>query len=347
MAVRHLIACLLSVCAMVEVCAVEKNPALERYHFQAALMGTRFQIVLYGKDQETATKAANAAFAIGKEVEKACSDYDVTSELMTLMKPPASQKVSALLADVLEKSLAIAEETNGAFDPTLGGHSWNWRRARTREKLPTDEAIAAAIKISGWQHLTITKDKQVRKAIPGMKLDLGGIAKGYAADRMLEILRNNGIKRATVAAGGDVRLGDAPPNTNGWKVGLKTLASDPNEPQTRHPYLVLSNCAVSTSGDLHQFIEIDGLRYSHIVDPATGLGLTRRVSATVVALTATRSDALATACCVSPELAKSMLEKDGVEKLLVITHDPDSDLTQTSSANFPKIHQPKTVPVEK
>jgi thiamine biosynthesis lipoprotein len=126
-----------------------------------------------------------------------------------------------------------------------------------------------------------------------MAFDLGGIAKGYAADQMLDSLATSGIRQALVTAGGDIRLGDAPPGRAGWNVALKTFDVGKNE-----EILTLSNAAVSTSGDLHQSVVIDGVSYSHILDPATGLGLTRRVAASVIADNAKISDALATAACV-------------------------------------------------
>ncbi|MBK1855567.1 FAD:protein FMN transferase [Verrucomicrobiaceae bacterium 5K15] len=335
MTARSIIACLLSLSPITSVSLAAEPVALERYHFQSALMGTKFQIVLYSDDAGSAKKAADAAFELGQKVEDACSDYDPRSELMALMKPPATQQVSPLLADVLSKSLAIAQETDGGFDPTLGGHSWNWRRARTRGKLPTAQAIAAAQAISGWRNLTIDAQGRVTKGLPGMKLDLGGIAKGYAADLMLEELKRRGIRIATVAAGGDVRLGDPPPGQQGWRVGLKTLGS---EPAKARAFIIVSNCAVSTSGDLHQFSVIDGKRYSHIVDPATGLGLTQRISATVVAPTATRSDALATASCVSDRFRALLLANKRAEKALIITLDKAGRPQQRRSADFPNIH---------
>jgi len=309
--------------------------AKERFHFQKPLMGTKFQIILYAEDSETAEKAAKAAFQKAQQVEDACSDYSPDSELSILMEAPSALKVSPLLADVLEKSLTIAKETQGAFDPTIGGHSRNWRRAKTRGKLPSIEEIHAAKKITDWRKLTISNNMST-KNIPGMRIDLGGIAKGYAADLMLDTLNHYGITIATIAAGGDVRLGDPPPGKDGWRIGLKTLTKESGT-----PYITTSNCAVSTSGDLHQFIEIDGQRYSHIVNPTTGLGLTQRVSATVISTTAARADALATACCVSEIFAKSLLVKTNQEKLLLATITLNGRGIKKTSPHFPAIHTAK------
>jgi thiamine biosynthesis lipoprotein len=148
-------------------------------------------------------------------------------------------------------------------------------------------------------------------ARPGMRLDLGGIAKGQAAEAMTRVLREHGIQSSCITAGGDVRAATPPPDRPGWSVALHTSAQEKDAAP-----LMLSNAAVSTSGDLHQSLAIGTRRYSHIIDPATGLGLTLRISACVVAPTATLSDALATACCVAdPATVRDLARKWGVVDL--------------------------------
>jgi thiamine biosynthesis lipoprotein len=149
-----------------------------------------------------------------------------------------------------------------------------------------------------------------------MLLDLGGIAKGYAADAALEVLRQRGITRALVGLGGDIAVGDAPPGAAGWRIGVAPLKNA--DAPARH-FLILKNAGVSTAGDLHQAVEIGGKRYSHIIDPGTGMGLVGRRSATVIAPNATTSDGLDTGMCVmGPERAMAMIEKlDGVAALYV------------------------------
>ncbi len=334
---RHL-ACVL-VAATISSVAADSPPALERFHYEETHMSTRFQITLYAKDHSTAVAAATAAFRKAAEVEHACSDYSATSELSQLMKPPATQEISPLLADVLQKALDIAEETQAAYDPTIGGHTWNWRRAKTRGKLPTQEAIDQAKQITRWQNLTVStasKSPQATKKIDRMKIDLGGIAKGYAADLMLNIIQKHGITSVSIAAGGDIRLGHPPPGKKGWRVGLKTLSTESTT--NSQPFIIVSNCAVSTSGDLHQFIEISGTRYSHIVNPSTGLGLIQRVSATVISATATRADALATASCVSKQYAHTLINNTHGDQLLLYTLDHHQKPHEQKSAQFPTIH---------
>jgi len=124
-----------------------------------------------------------------------------------------------------------------------------------------------------------------------MRLDLGGIAKGYAADQALAILKGRGFARALVAASGDIAAGDPPPGQRGWRVSIASMDTRTNETVRS---VVLHNAGISTSGDTEQFTEIDGVRYSHIVDPRIGVGLTNRIQVTIIARNATTTDALAT-----------------------------------------------------
>ena len=266
--------------------------------FERGLMGTRFAINCHTDDPALAKQAADAAFAEAERINQVASDYIADSELLELGRHPAGTpvQVSPLLFQLLSDAMNLAEKSDGAFDPTLGPFTRLWRESRRRHHLPDPATLEAASSATGWRNLSLDAlQSTVTFTKPGMRLDLGGIAKGQTADAMLFILKQSGITRACITAGGDVRLGDPPPACSGWKIGVRTFDKDRN---TR--VLELSNCAVSTSGDLHQSITIEGIRYSHIIDPTTGLGLTREIAATVIAPNATLSDALATACCAAP-----------------------------------------------
>ena len=174
---------------------------------------------------------------------------------------------------------------------------------------------------SGYQRcaISVTKDGQYELRVKprGMAFDLGGIAKGFAADEMLRGLKKAGFSRVAIIAGGDVRVGDAPRGKEGWEVGLRTI-----EREKIDETIVLSNAAVSTSGGLYQTVIIEGVSYSHIVDPATGLGLTNAIAASVVARDATHSDAIATAACVAgPERALENIGDWGGIAVRVVSKD--------------------------
>lgn len=266
---------------------------LARHDFSGAGMSTTFRIACYAESKEAAEKAAEACFQRIAELNAIFTDYDPASELMKLCAPEAVYpvKVSRELYDILERSRLLAEKTDGAFDPTCGHLTHLWRRAKRLKKLPPADRLAQAIAATDWRRVTLHPDTQSITLTAGTLIDLGGIAKGYAADECLRLLKQRGITRAVVLAGGDAAVGDDPPNEKGWEVTLRT--------DSKHETAIrLTNRCVSTSGDLYQFTEIEGVRYSHILSPKTGLGLTESIACSVLAPDCTTSDALATAMCV-------------------------------------------------
>ncbi|MBN2474092.1 MAG: FAD:protein FMN transferase [Pirellulales bacterium] len=272
-------------------------------------MAVPIRIVLYAPDASTATTTAEAAFARIHALNAILSDYDARSELRQLGNTATGGKTARVSNDlwqVLARARALADQSGGAFDPTVGPVVRLWRRARRNRQLPAPEAIEAARALVGYDLLRLDPDKQTVELLkPGMRLDLGGIAKGYAADEALRVLRNFGLNRALVDAGGDIVLGDPPPDQAGWHIAIAPLEAD------GPPSRVLSLCrtAIATSGDTWQFVEIDGRRYSHIVDPRTGLGLTDHSSVTIVAPDGTAADGLASAVSVlGPQKGIELIE---------------------------------------
>jgi thiamine biosynthesis lipoprotein len=271
-----LLLCLPLIAASVEI---------QRFERVEPHMGTLFRITVYAPDIDVAHAAFNAAFARVHQLDEILSDYNPASELMRLSTRPTH--VSEDLFRVLEASQALAAETDGAFDITLGPVIRLWRKARRDKVLPTSEAINAALHLTGYRKLVLDRTNRTASLTqPGMQLDVGGIAKGYAADEALKVLRAHGISESLVAASGDLRIGSR----------SMTVEVEPAQGVGRK--LLLSNAAVSTSGDTEQFVELAGKRYSHIVDPKTGLGLTSRIGVTIIAPDGITADSLATAVCV-------------------------------------------------
>jgi len=272
--------------------------ALTRFEFSQPYMGTQFRVVVYAPDAAAASRASTAAFKRIAAVDNTMSDYNPGSELMSLCRRAGGRpvRVSEDLFQVLAKSQELAERTDGAFDITVGPVVRLWRRARRQRELPAPDELARARQLVGYRKLRLNARARTAKLLKkGMLLDLGGIAKGYAADQALAVLKAQGISSALVVAGGEVAVSAPPPGRPGWRVGIAPLES-PENPPTR--FLLLHDVAVSTSGDAEQYVEIEGKRYSHIVDPRTGLGLVGRSSVTVVAPNGTTSDAMATAISV-------------------------------------------------
>ncbi len=276
---------------------------LQRFEYVQLHMGVAARIVLYAKDEPSAEDAARAAFHRVAQLEDVASDYRSGSELMRLCRRAGQgpQKVSDDLFKLLAKSEVVSRASNGGFDITVGPLVSLWRQARRDGKLPTTRAIEEARKLVGWQNVKLDPAAQTADLlVPGMKLDLGGIAKGYAGDCAIAMLKEHGIRSALFEAGGDIVVSDPPPGKKGWVIDVEMQGL---------PDVTLANGAISTSGDTVQFVEIDGKHYSHVVDPHTGIGLTSRRIATVIAPDGITSDALSTAVTVMGDDGPAVLMK--------------------------------------
>jgi thiamine biosynthesis lipoprotein len=276
-------------------------------------MGTRFRIILYVTDEATAKRASAAAFRRIAELDGIMSDYQPTSELMRLNAKAGGKAVpvGADLFTILSRSQEISKQTDGAFDATVGPVVRLWRLSLRTQRLPDPQKLAAARAVVGYQDVVLDpKGRTVTLKKTGMQLDLGGIAKGFAAEAAQAVLKQQGVTRALVAASGDIVASGTPPDADGWSVGIGAVSEEEKTP----PTLRLHDAAVSTSGDAFQYVEIGGKRYAHIVDPRTGMGMTDIYQVTVVARDGTTSDALATALVVmGPEKGLKLVEAmDGV-----------------------------------
>jgi thiamine biosynthesis lipoprotein len=319
------------------------EPAPPRFEFEARHMGTTFRIVLHAPDESTARKAADAAFARVKELDDCMSDYKQSSELMRLCRRFATEvgepvPVSDDLFHVLERAEELSRKSRGAFDVTVGPVVQLWRLARRTQELPDSKELAAARAKVGYAKVKLDPTrKTVRLTTPGMLLDLGGIAKGYAADQALKLLREKfGITSALVAASGDIACGDPPPGKDAWVIDIAPIAKS-QKPRTLH----LANAAVSTSGDLEQFVVIGGVRYSHVLDPRTGLGLTGRRSVTVIAPNGTTADGMTKAVSVlPPDEALKLVEATPGAAAYIVTLDADEKPIVVHSRRFPHFAEP-------
>jgi FAD:protein FMN transferase len=301
-------------------------------------MGTTFRIVLYAADAATAKKAADAVFARVAELDQCMSDYKPDSELMRLCaafktKVGEPVAVSDDLFFVLSKAQELSKKSDGAFDVTVGPVVQLWRLARRTQELPDPKEFAAARAKVGYQKIRLDAAKKtVQLTTPGMLLDLGGIAKGFAADEALKLLSQQfGITRALVAASGDIACGDPPAGKEAWTVDVAPISKS-QKPRRLH----LVRAAVSTSGDLEQFVVIGGVRYSHLLDPRTGLGLTGRRSVTVIAPKGIDADSMTKAVSVLPrEQALKLVEATPGSAAYLVTLDPNEKPIIIASKRFP------------
>jgi thiamine biosynthesis lipoprotein len=308
---------------------------LERFEFTEPHMGTAVRVVLYAENAVAARERATAAFSRIAALDDRLSDYRGTSELMALSRaaggPPLS--VSEDLLAVLALAHTFSIRTGGAFDVTIGPVSHLWRRARATGEPPAASDLASAQRLVGYRKVQLSSHaRRVRLSEPGMMLDLGGIAKGYAADEALQVLARRGTRHALVALGGDVAAGDAPPGTAGWEIGVAPLG-----PRGRaFPSITLQRAAISTSGDAEQYLDAAGTRYSHIVDPVTGSAATGRRGVTVIGPNAITADALATAIKVlGPERGLPIVEDTEGAAALVVD-ETNAGIRQFLSTRWPR-----------
>lgn len=283
---------------------VAEKSSLQRFEFSQAQMGLDFRITLYAQDEPTATTAVAAAYSRIAELNSLLSDYDSDSELSQLSLTSGTDRrvlVGDDLWQILARGQGLSRESNGAFDLTIGPSVNLWRRARRQKKLPSHELLELMRARVGYEFIELDGNSQAVKLIkPDMRLDAGGIAKGYAMDEAMNVLRSMDISRAMIQGGGDMVLAERPPGRRGWNIQLTSNA----------PALLLSNCAMATSGDLFQNLEINGIRYSHIVDPRTGIGLTNRSLVHVIAPTGITADSFSTTLNIlGPDEAKRLLKR--------------------------------------
>jgi thiamine biosynthesis lipoprotein len=329
---------LISVWVLLSSCAqqrAEPSLALARYEFERPEMGVPFRIILYAPGPELARTAADAAYDRVSQLNNIMSDYDPDSELSLLSRTSGSGKavpVSPDLWRVLERAQDLAQTSHGAFDITVGPYVTLWRQARRERRLPTADKLTTARQSVGYDKVKLLpRIHSVQLIVPGMRLDLGGIAKGYAADEALKALRKHGVSRALIEAGGDSVVGDPPPGARGWRIQISPLdATNSISPGT----IALRNAAISTSGDLYQRLEINGVRYSHIVDPRTGIGLTDHRLVNVIAKDGITADSLTKVLSVmEPQSALKFIEKiPGVAGRIV--RDPSGNIETYETRRF-------------
>jgi FAD:protein FMN transferase len=281
-------------------------------------MGSPFTIIFFAGDSVQASAITKKCFNLVDSFVFIFSDYTDSSELSKLSRTAGRDsaiKVSPALFDILLQSKKAFDESEGAFDITIGPLSKFWRSLRKAKQFPEDKTVQATRRLIGFNKLILdTLHKKATLMQPGMQLDLGGIAQGYIAQKVIDFLYSQNIQHALVNASGDIVMSNAPPGSNGWIVGVNVPESA-NEllPRT----LLMQNKAVTTSGDAYQFTEHNGKKYSHIINPRTGYGVTNQRNVTAIASDGATADWLATACSIlSIRKAKKLARQLGAEILI-------------------------------
>ena len=290
-----------------------------RYTYSMQKMGSPFNLVIYADTKQIADSAAQESFKLVDSINIVCSDYDSSAELYKLQFAAVGKpiKVSSMLMELLCTSSQAYKDADGSFDITVGPLSRLWRNARKSQIFPTATAINEARKSIGFNKVQLDSSAQTITFLqPNMQLDMGAIAKGYAADKVLALLKSFGITNALVDAGGDMVAFGMPPQKKGWTIGINVPGQQEKLLERK---LVLSNKAVATSGDAFQYMLHEGKKYAHIIDARTGYGVTFQRNVTVVAPTATTADWLATACSILTLDQVKILAKKYKSEVLITT----------------------------
>ncbi|MGO1068839.1 FAD:protein FMN transferase [Lysobacter sp. CA199] len=313
---------LVAICAALSPTAWARNPGdaagdarLTRYERREAHMGTQTGIVVYAADAATAQRALQAGFRRIADLDRELSDYRQDSGLMRLAAQAGQGEVRVGddLFRVLQAGRDLAVRSDGAFDVAQGALTRLWRSARRLSELPRSERVEFARANGGYRFLHLDAlARTARIDRPGVGLDVGGIAKGYAADEALSAVAAQGVTRALVALGGDIAVSDAPPGEAGWRVSiapLRPLAAAQTPTTASATALILRHAAISTAGDAEQWFQADGRRYSHLIDPRSGWPMQGRSATTVIARRGIDADGLDTAAALlGPDAGARLVE---------------------------------------
>jgi thiamine biosynthesis lipoprotein len=307
-------------------------------------MGTFAHLKAIAKDPRTANKCVETAFAELKKVDNLMSDYKSESEISEVNRDAFKRavKVDESTFHVLQKSSEFSRLSEGAFDITITPLAELWRTAAESNSVPTEEDIAEARSKVGYEKLFLdVNEMTVRFAVDGMKLDLGGIAKGYAIDRAIEAMQAGGAAGGMVDVGGDIRCFGLPPKgKKTWRIGLQNPAEPDSDEQTLAGtteqvlmVLKLTNAAIATSGGYRRFVLIEGKKHSHIINRDTATSAEALSSVTIISQNALDADALATSVSVmGPEKGLALIEKIPSAEAILITPSPNYKLIKTSGA---------------
>ena len=290
--VATVVALVAALVAGVIFASTSASQPLERLEDQAEAMGSLFAVVLHGPDRDALQRAADAAFDEARRLDRLLSNYIPASEWSAVNRDAATRpvKVSDELFDLLQACVSYHEQSNGAFDITVGPLMKVWKFYKGEGALPRPPEVSGALASVGMRHVRLWRAaRTVRFDRPGVELDPGGIGKGYAVDRMVDVLKRHGVTSALVSAAGSsvYGLGAPPDEPRGWRMEI----SAPGTPDTMAAETFLKDLSISTSGSYEKFFLAEGRRYSHLMDPRTGYPAQGASSVSVLSPRATDSEA--------------------------------------------------------
>ncbi|MDP8204955.1 MAG: FAD:protein FMN transferase [Candidatus Tenebribacter mawsonii] len=271
----------------------KKESAQKVFHRKLKLMGSRFDITVSAITQEEADVYIDMAVEEISRIEKLISSWDKTSQTSAINQKAGIElvKTDTELFDLIKRSLAISELTDGAFDISYASMDRIWKFDGSMKEFPTEEEIRSSVAKVNYQNIILDeKEHTVFLKLKGMKIGFGGIGKGYAADKAKELLISEGVVAGIINASGDMNTWGKQPNGEDWTIAI----TNPLNKDKEYALLPILNGAVVTSGDYEKFVIFNDKKYSHIIDPRTGYPASGIISVTVFAASAELADALAT-----------------------------------------------------
>lgn len=319
---------------------------MDRFEYTAPTMGTMLKLVVYADSQVLAQKYIDACLDEIERLIPIFNNYSSHSEISKLnSKAGAPIEVSKELYNALLNSRRWFELSEGAFDVTCGALFDLWKSSRKSGVLPSQRHREEAMELCGWKHVQCkavtatdpsTQNLIVHVTKPGLVLDLSGIATGLIIDAAAKCLIDSGCSRFLIDIGGDIRLGQAPPDRQGWAIQIAGL--EKNSPPLMQ--VRLENCALTTSGDRNQSSVIEGVSYSHLIDPASGIPLNYHQSCTVIADTTIDADAAATTLSIlGPMRASKLFGSMPIREATLLLTDTSADALLDPPPSFLRLTQ--------
>jgi thiamine biosynthesis lipoprotein len=313
---------------------------LKRFQFFENKMGSSFNIIFFHTDSLEAIQIAHECYLLVDSLNAIFSDYSANSEVgrLALQTHGKDIQISNELFQMILLSKQARKKSGKTFDITIGPLSQVWRKAGAKKIFPGKSEVQKAKQETGFENLIINYSvPAISFKKKGMSLDFGGIVPGYAAQKVIDLLKTKNINIALADASGDIVVGEAPPGKEAWSIGINLPE---NEVELWDKKLELKNCAVSTSGDLYRYTIHNGKKYSHIIDPRTGYGVTSQRNVTVIAKDGATADWLATACSILPIKKALRLAKKENAALFIAT-DKNEKIITYKTENFDSYFQKK------
>ncbi|WP_353888585.1 FAD:protein FMN transferase [uncultured Polaribacter sp.] len=298
-------------------------------------MGSRFDITVVANDSIQANKYIDTAVAEISRIEKLISSWDANSQTSEINRYAGIKpvKVDKELFDLIERAIGISKLTDGAFDISYASMDRIWKFDGSMTKMPSKEEITASVEKVGYQNIILDKkNSTVFLKLEGMKIGFGAIGKGYAADKAKTLLISKGVNSGIINASGDMNTWGKQPNGNEWKVAI----TNPMDKNKVFALLPITNGAVVTSGNYEKYVNFNGKRYTHIIDPRTGYPSTGLISVTVFAPKAELADALATSVFVMGKEA-GLDRINQLPKIECIIIDDKGNITKSKNIEIDKL----------